>query len=55
MAGFVSYRRNEKLQTEKFNPSRAVIEIAVGGVSAARVEMGRNYCWRFMTFPNEER
>lgn len=23
---------NEKLQTEKFNPSRAVIEIAVGGV-----------------------
>lgn len=24
---------NEKLQTEKFNPSRAVIEIVVGGVA----------------------
>jgi hypothetical protein len=42
--GSVFLRENEKLQTEKFNPSRALIGIGWAYAMKASVERRWNYC-----------
>lgn len=50
-------KENEKLQTEKFNPSMKLAGwVGVCSEWQCKSEAAeRNYCWRFMTFLNEER